>query len=101
MYSVFIFNILKVWFGYKKWIQLFSVFVFNEYEYSGIFVNIVKTQSYFILFSNVMCVSEKGYFLWNRKQWPNPDMTYSIPKLCIQNNLPNTTKYENKYFFYI
>ena len=25
---------------------------------------------------------------------------YSIPKLCTQNNLPNTTKGENKYFFY-
>ena len=26
-------------------------------------------------------------------------MMYSIPKLYIQNNLPNTTKYENKLFF--
>ena len=26
-------------------------------------------------------------------------MMYSIPKLCIQNNLPNTIKYENKYFY--
>ena len=26
---------------------------------------------------------------------------YSIPKLCIQKNLPNTTNCENKWFFYI
>ena len=26
-------------------------------------------------------------------------MIYSIPKLCIQNYLPSTTKYENKCFF--
>ena len=26
-------------------------------------------------------------------------MIYSIPILCIQNNLSNTTKCENKYFF--
>ena len=35
----------------------------------------------------------------NRKQLSNPSMMYSIPKLYIQNNLPNTTNCENKCFF--
>ena len=26
-------------------------------------------------------------------------MMYSIPKLCIQNNLPTAIKYENKCFY--
>ena len=51
-------------------------------------------------FSVWLCVSEKSYFiLKNKKQWPNSGIMYSIPKLCIQNNLANTTKYENEYFF--
>jgi len=40
------FSILKVGFEYKKWKQLFSIFVFYEYEYNDIFVYIVKTQNY-------------------------------------------------------
>ena len=59
----------------------------------------MKTQNYFFL-SDVMCVSEKSYcFFFNRKQWPNLSMMYSILKLFIQYNLPNTTKCENEFFF--
>jgi len=68
----FNFSILKVGFEYKKLTQLFNIFVFYEYEYNGIFVNIVKTKSYFY-FSDVMCVSEKNYFLKKNKK--NNDQT--------------------------
>ena len=44
-YSFSVFK--KSGFEYRKWKQLFSVFIFYEYEYSGIFVNIVKTKNYF------------------------------------------------------
>ena len=67
-----------------------------NYEYSGIFVNTVRAN---VFFSDVICVSEKSYFKKNWKQWPNPDIIYSIPKLCIQNNLLNIINYKNKYFF--
>ena len=66
-----------------------------EYEYGSMFVNLVKTHNYFY-FIDVMCMSEKSYL---KKRKPNLGKIYSIPKLCIQNNLPNTTKYENKCFF--
>ena len=44
-----------------------------------------------------MCVSEKIYF---KKKRPNLGMIYFIPKLCIQNNLPNTIKCEKCFFFF-
>ena len=44
LYSIFIFSILKIEFGYKKWKYLFNVFIFIENEYSDNFVNMVKTQ---------------------------------------------------------
>ena len=55
-----------------------------------------------LFLSDVICMSAKSYFFsfLNKKQWPNPSMMYFIPKLYIQNNLSNTTKCENKCFFF-
>ena len=62
LYSIFIFNFQKKksGFEYRKWIQLFNVFVFYEYEYSGIFINTVKAKN-ILSFSDAMCVSAKNY----------------------------------------
>ena len=63
LYSIFIFYFKKKsGFEYRKWIQLFCVFVFYKYEYIDIFVNIMKTKCYFFFLSDVMCESEKIYF---------------------------------------
>ena len=92
----FHFQYPKSWIWIQKLETTFSIFIFYEYEYNGIFVNIVKTQSYFFWVMWV-CVSERSYFFfWNKKQWPYLGITYSIPKLCIQNNLSNTIKCEKK-----
>ena len=43
-----------------------------------------------------MCVSEKKLLSKKYKIKTKPGYMYSIPKLCIQKNLPNTTNCENK-----
>ena len=55
---------------------------------------------YWVYWAHPLLLSGFGLrFVTLQKQWPNSGMMYSIPKLYIQNNLPNTTKYENKLFF--
>ena len=71
MYLVFIFSILKVGFEFKNWKLLFSIFIFYEYEYNGIFVNIVKTQSYFFWVMWV-CKWEKLLFKKRKKKKTKP-----------------------------
>lgn len=44
-YTQYSFSVFKKGeFEYQKWIQLLSIFVFYEYEYIDIFVNIVETK---------------------------------------------------------
>ena len=63
--------------------------------------NINKCENKCFFFLYIQIQWEKLFFSFlNKKQWPNPSMMYFIPKLCIQNNLSNTTKCENKCFFF-
>ena len=63
--------------------------------------NIIKCENKCFFFLYIQIQWEKLFFSFlNKKQWPNPSMMYFIPKLCIQNNLSNTTKCENKCFFF-